>query len=257
MSAQFGSLLLRARDFLLEPDGRLPLPAGGGPAGNEPAAGPLEVAVVGLSAGCGTTTVARALALAVASPARPACLVAFDPGARADERLPGPVDVRAVPAALVDPQEATAYGATAARLVGEGVAAAVIWDVGAGEAARGGPAIERSGVLVAVAAGSGEPALAGLVRDVLCENGRRVLLVCNRPQDDAWSRWADVCLPDSRLGAAWIRRGRSPGGGLAAAIVQLAAMAQPGEGGASADAASRAPGTRAAPRASGGAVPWG
>jgi len=150
-------------------------------------AGPLDVVVATLAEGAGAPTVARGLALALRR-ARP---VALAPAGR-DEVAAGPGT------AVVRAADAT--------------------DV-CGRGDRG-----RGRVLVAVADGRREPAVAALVADVLRRRHGQVVLVANRVRDGhAWRDQGAVCIPDSRLGALLVARGRRPPGAMGAAFDSLAA----------------------------------
>jgi len=150
-------------------------------------AGPLDAVVATLAAGAGASTVARGLALALRR-TRP---VALAPAGR-DEVAAGPGT------AVVRAADAT--------------------DVrGRGDRGRG-------RVLVAVADGRREPAVAALVADVLRRRHGQVVLVANRVRDGhAWRDQGAVCIPDSRLGALLVARGRRPPGAMGAAFDSLAA----------------------------------
>ena len=103
-----------------------------------------------------------------------------------------------------------------------GRAGAVVWDIGCEGAERSAQVLRTVDAVVAVAAGDAEPPLAGLVCQMLTERNERVMLVANRVRDpDRWSRWADVCLPEARLGSLLLARGRRPGGPLWTALERL------------------------------------
>jgi hypothetical protein len=151
-----------------------------------------EVVVLGLSPGCGTTTVARGLALALQVPGESPSL-------------------QLVPAD---------FGSDAAS--GES-GSSIVWDAGGNRAALPPVVAHRADALVLVAGKSSEPALAEITADMLREDFARVVLVANRVTDPA--RWANrpaVCVPESWFGAALLRRGRRPPGALGEALVQLA-----------------------------------
>jgi len=153
-------------------------------------AGPLDAVVATLAAGAGASTVARGLTLALRR-ARP---VALAPAGR-DEVAAGPGT------AVVRAADAT--------------------DV-CGRGDRG-----RGRVLVAVADGRREPAVAALVADVLRRRHGQVVLVANRVRDGhAWRDQGAVCIPDSRLGALLVARGRRPPGAMGAALDSLAARVE-------------------------------
>jgi hypothetical protein len=168
MSSPVRSALARAQEFLLEP------PAHGGldavfPDRPAPRVDGAEVAVVGLSAGCGVTTLAGGLALS-----RPSAVVRD-----------------------VDSTDVTATGLAA----------------------------KRADAIVLIAHAGSEPALAELVVSMLGERLDSVLLVANRVTDPPrWRGRAGVCVPESRLGAALLRRGRRPPGAFGAALAQLAEL---------------------------------
>ena len=147
----------------------------------------LEVVVTALAAGAGARTVARGLTLALR---------------------------RSCPVELI---EAGDSGAVAA---GPGIA--VVQSVPPAES--GGLHHRGPGrVLVAAADGRREPPIAALVRDVLAARHERVVLVANRTRDvTAWRERGAVCVPDSRLGAWLLQRGRWPPGGMGVAFEALA-----------------------------------
>ena len=149
----------RANDFFLEP-----VPAA---AGNRNGLSQTEVAVLGLSAGCGVTTLARGLALS---------------------RSP----------------------------------AALVRDIAAGEAESARAAAHRADAVVLVAGPGSEPSLAELVAQMICHDLGRIVLVANRVTDPSrWNGRADLLVPESRLGAALVSRGRRPVGAFAAALAKL------------------------------------
>jgi hypothetical protein len=132
-----------------------------------------------------------------------------------------------LPPALESPEEIAAYGATLGRLAIGAGRAAVVWDVRADEVARATRVIEEAAALVCVADGNAEPTLSGLVRDMLAERYGRVLLIANRVRDhEAWAEHCSVCVPDSRLAALLIARGRAPGGAVGEALARAAALVE-------------------------------
>lgn len=160
------------------------------PAVPAPAA-PLEVVVTGLAAGAGATTVACGLTDALRR-TRPAELSDMEPtGAVAAG--PGTAVVR------------DATPADVGRLCHRG----------------------RGGVLVAVADGRREPALAVLVCGVLAERLDHVVLVANRVREpDSWHDSGALCVPESRFGAWLVGRGRGAPGGMGTAFHRLAETVQ-------------------------------
>ena len=154
-------------------------------------ASPLDVVVAALSAGAGAATVARGLAFALKR-ARPVAL-----------SLSGRDEVAAGP------------GTAVVRTVGAGEIA--------GRCHRG-----PGRVLVAVADGRREPAVAAIVHGVLCRRHDQVVLVANRARDvDSWAARGAVCIPDSRLGAVLLARGHRAPGAMGAAFDDLAARLGP------------------------------
>jgi hypothetical protein len=160
--------IARARDFLVEP-------AAGGRSNRRP---PLhtELGVLGLTTGCGATTLARGLALwfEVEQPGR-------------------------------------------------------VRDFATDELNRARDLAQRLDVLVVVAGPDTEPALAEVAAQMLCDDFRRLLLVANRVTDiPRWHDRADICIPQSRLGAALVSRGRWPVGAFGAALRQLSELVEAG-----------------------------
>jgi hypothetical protein len=187
----FREAAARARDFLIEPAAE-GLPQARGSRSR------IEIAVLGLSTGCGVTTVARGLALALRAPGGPPSLVLMPHDSVAD------VEVRSGALALV-------------------------WDAGTSDAPLVRGVARCSDALVLVAGKGTEPAMAEIASDLLRTDAGRVVLVANRVTDPSrWSGRCDVSVPESWLGAALLRRGRLPPGALGAAMVQLAATVRNG-----------------------------
>jgi hypothetical protein len=194
----------------------------------QPALSSVEVVVLGLSAGCGVSTVARGIAVALAVASRSAHVVTLAAAGHAPRPLPraglGGGSLWEIPATLSDPEEVAEYGAMVRRLAGP---AAVVWDVPSSEAARAALATVAADAVLAVAAGDGEPALAELVAGMLAERFGRVPVVANRAGDAArWSGRAAVSIPPSRIGAMLASRGRRPGGAFGATLADLAALVE-------------------------------
>ena len=228
MGSLIAAALARAQGFLLEPAAAVePAPTAIAPA---PLAscGPVDVVVTGLSRRSGATTVAAGLAQALAVPGgRSAHLVSLRAEPGGARRAPPGVAAWELPPALRDAEEVADYGATLGRLAAGGGEAAVVWDVRADDVARAARLMEDCDAVVCVAAGSAEPALCTLVCEMLAERYGRVVLVANRVDDEgAWSRRAAVAVPDSRLAAILIARGRTPGGAVGASMSRLAALVE-------------------------------
>jgi hypothetical protein len=196
--------LTRAQNFLVEPvqveRGSAEVGTGSAMAGGAPLR-PIAVVVLGMSAGCGVSTVAAGLALMLAAPGlRRAHLVAV--GAMGDEHEQSIVRFADLPAA-------------------------VVWDVPAREAERSDTVARAADSIVLVAPGRGRPAIAALVASLLEERFDRLLLVANRASEsDRWSGHAALCLPESRLGAALVGRGHRPPGMFGARLADLAALVE-------------------------------
>lgn len=220
--AFFAAVATRAERWLLEPATARPRAAE-----PEPDTRPV-VAVVGLGRKCGTTTIARALAielarrdrsgtaivtaesrgpaatLATAAARRLARTHADESGAAAAGRL-----------CLLDPDLPAVRDLAAAR------PAPVVLDVGHGRHPEGPVALADATVLVA--APSVEPALADVVAASLTRAGAPPPVLLNRAVDiDAWSSRDVLMIGDARLGARLALAGRDPTPGLARPIAELA-----------------------------------
>jgi hypothetical protein len=227
MGSLLAAALARAQDYLLEPAPRAGPPPSSAVEG-PPAPPAVQVAVTGLSRGAGASTLAAGLALALLVPgARPAHLVSIGAtGERGRARL-GPLVRWELPPALRGAGELAGYGATLARLAGAHDGAAIVWDVPCDEMPRAAGLVDACDALVCVAHGSAEPVLSSVVRDMLGERHGRVVLAANRVRDpDAWSGRCAAAVPESRLAAALLARGRAPGGGVGEALARLAAAAE-------------------------------
>ena len=198
MGSLVAAALARAQAFLLEPvpastRARRPYAeiAGG-------ALADLQVTVIGLTPRCGSSTVARGLAVTLAVPgARSAKLISVTAdGTRGDD---GPLAGKA---------SAGGCGPTA-----------MVWDFAPSAVERANRIAVESHAVFLVAGDRSAPALAQLVAGMLSERFGRVFLVATRVAEPArWSGRAIACVPDSRLGAALLARGRE----LAAVLAELA-----------------------------------
>jgi hypothetical protein len=186
MASLFREAVARAHDFLLEPVSAVRLRPG--------RSGRTEVAVLGLSDGCGASTVARGLALTLKVPGGRAVQVL-----RAGE---DPVEDDEVIASADGP-------------------AALVWDIASGGGAAARLIAQRTNAVVLVAAAGSPPPLAELVARALEKELGPVILVANRVTDPSPWSCADLCLPESRLGAALTRRGHRPPGALGSALARL------------------------------------
>jgi hypothetical protein len=224
VASLIAAALARAQEFLLEPadkaEPRAPVLA---PVPVETSEA-LQVVVTGLSRGSGATTVAAGLAHALVVPGlRSAHLISIGDGA-APPCPPG-VERWELPAALSDSREIADYAATLARLAAGGGQAALVWDARADRVDSAAGVMSASEAVVCVAEGSAEPSLCALVCDMLRERYGRVLLVANRAADpDAWRGCSAVALPDARLAALLLGRGRKPARPLAEPLARLAAL---------------------------------
>jgi hypothetical protein len=189
------------------------------------------IAVIALAPGCGTTTVARALAVELArrdDDAR-AAIVSTD-AVRGPARVPAVATVaarrlaRALPAGV-----ATAAGRlclideanAAVREIVAGRPAPVVLDVRHGEAPETALALADTALLVATPAV--EPCLADVVAAALTRGDEAPVVVLNRAVElGAWADRTAFALPETRLGARLALAGRDPIAGLAGPIVELA-----------------------------------
>ena len=186
---------------------------------------PRVVAVVGVGARCGTTTVARALAAALAARGPATVVNGAAPrgstgfrAARRMARVLGPL--AGAPARPVGRICLVAVEDPLAVVDAAGGLAPVVLDAGGGGDARA--AVRLADHVVLVVPDAAEPALPFAVSRSLAEVGPDP--VCAVPRGDA-ERWADrdvLVLPDSRAGARRSRRGRVPAGDLGRAILELA-----------------------------------
>jgi hypothetical protein len=84
---------------------------------------------------------------------------------------------------------------------------------------------QRLDALVLVVGPDTEPSLAEVAAQMLREDFSRLLLVANGVTDPSrWGDRMDICIPQSRLGAALVSRGRHPIGAFGAALRQLAEL---------------------------------
>jgi hypothetical protein len=179
------------------------------------------VAVVGLGPRCGTTTLARALAVelarrdpsgaAIASASSvPSGPVLATGSAR---RLARALGSRAVGRLALVPSGDPALAQLAADR-----GAPLVLDVGHGTPPEGALALADEAVLVT--SPEVEPALAEVAASTLAE---RPLVVLNRAFDsEGWRRAPDVVVPESRVGAKLALAGRDPIGPLGAEVASLA-----------------------------------
>jgi hypothetical protein len=215
-----GTVLERAGGFLLEPAEQPPPPAPDAPA-EASLPGPVSLAVVGMSPGSGARTLAAGVALTLGRHGEQPQLVSLG-RSRPAAAVPHACEV---PPALVRADEVAAYGGTLLRLAGGAAGASSVWSVPAREASRAATVLSEVDAVMAIAGRASDPALSGMVCSLLAERCRQVLLVANVTRDrDQWSRWAAVCLPESRLGAGMLARGLLPGGRLGRALHELAAL---------------------------------
>jgi hypothetical protein len=211
----------RAERWLLEP--APPRPHAAEPA---PEVRPV-VAVIGLGPRCGTTTVARALAIELARRDRgraafasaasrgPAPALATAAARRLARALPREVAMAAGRLCLVDPDDA------AIRELAHSRPAPLVLDVEHGRPPQGPVALADRAVLVAGPAV--EPSLADLVAGSLTRDGAPPPIVLNRALDGA--AWPDrdvLAIGEVRLGARLALAGRDPTPGLARPIARLA-----------------------------------
>ena len=216
--------LARAEEFLLEPV------TSGAVEPQAPPAAPPIVAVVPLAPRCGSTTVARGLAATLATrsplgaaivcgPSGSVALALSSAGATRLGRSVGDwIDAPHRVSGRLCLVEGDARIARAAAARNQ---SPLVIDV-----PHGGDASEPASladVVVLVAGGATEPALAAVVGAALVHSGPEPLLVVSRPSEDCpWQGRGDFELPDARLASRIALAGREPPGSLGAAIAQLA-----------------------------------
>jgi hypothetical protein len=210
----------RAEAWLLEP--AQPHPRAADP---EPGARAV-VAVVGLGSHCGTTTIARALAIELARrDASGAAIVSAWSRAGAAAIAGGTARrlARALPAGaaaagrlcLVDADD------PALRQLALNRPAPVVLDVGHGTPPE--PFVALADEIVLVAAPSVEPALADVVAASLSRGSSMPTVVLNRGGDaGAWASRDVLEIAEVRLGARLALAGRDPTPALARPIAELA-----------------------------------
>jgi hypothetical protein len=218
VSGVLGAVAARAEAWLLDP---APVRAVRSEREVAPAA---IVAVIGLARGCGTTTIARALAVelarrhfsnaaAVQAATAPAPALSTAAARRLARRV-GP-DARPCGRLAVVCDETRTRELAMARDV------PLVLDVGHGTPPE--PALALADRALLVASPDVEPALAGVAAERLARDGLPPLVVLNRALDaDRWGEVPDISIGESRLGARLVLAGRDPIGALASAVAALA-----------------------------------
>ncbi|MEA2451136.1 MAG: hypothetical protein QOG63_3068 [Thermoleophilaceae bacterium] len=211
--------LARAEGWLLEPAAPAPRVVAERPAPPRPV-----VAVVGLGRRCGTTTVARGLAVELArrDPAGAALVSAGSlPGGSALATGGARRLARALGGRPVGRLALVAAEDPALRQLAVDRPAPLVLDVGHGTPPEGALALADRAVLVA--SPEVEPALAGVAARALARDGVAPLVVLNRALEVAeWSEPAAAVVGESRLGARLALAGRDPVGPLRAALETIA-----------------------------------
>ena len=220
-------LLARAEAWLLEPAAPQPVP--------RPLVLPPRpvVAAVGLRPGCGTTTVARALAASLASrdPVGAAVVAGsaevppFAPSVRAASRLAaqlGSSGGSATAAGRLCLTDVWDHGALVS--LWRGVAPLVL-DVSLDASPRALASVADLTILVA--SGDAEPALAELASRSLAQGDRRPLIVVSRPDEpERWQGRATLVLPHSRPAAHLAAAGWALRGTFGAAMAELGSLCE-------------------------------
>jgi hypothetical protein len=216
--------LAHAERFLLEAperDNEWPAPS---------APRPPVVAVVALAPRCGTTTVARGLAAALAARAEArvgmvcgpcggvSLAIATAPAARLSKAVADQIDVAARVSGrlcLIDCDPRIARAQALRNEVPLVIAVPTGWDPS--------ESTSLADAIVLVAGGSTEPALATVVGASLARSGPEPLVVVSRPEEGtAWDDRPAWQLADSRLGSRIALAGREPPGSFGALLVELA-----------------------------------
>jgi LmbE family N-acetylglucosaminyl deacetylase len=207
-------------------------PAGPAEAAAPPAGWPV-VCVAGLAPLCGATTVAWALAVALAGlhPGVVAMVTAAPgrsrPGHRGAAQLARTVTSSAgVPArpvgrlAAVSASDLVPLAEAARRL------APLVFDVGSGSRSLR-AAAAASDHVVLVAGPATEPALPAVVARSLARDGVEPWCVVSRGSEQAWSGRGALVVRHSRAGTRLARSGRDPRGRLGSALERLSAQFRP------------------------------
>jgi hypothetical protein len=191
------------------------------------------VAVVGLGRRCGTTTVARALAVAFAT-RDPAGVAVVGGRVRAGPPLLAVAAARRLSrelaargddgVAAVGRLSVVDAGGDVLRHAARERPAPVVIDVPHGTPPESAGAL--ADVLVLVSSGGVEPALSEVARLSLARAGREPLLVLNRPLRGRGELGAafDVILPGAQLGARLALAGRESRGAFAEPVAELAGL---------------------------------
>ncbi len=182
------------------------------------------IAVVGLAPGCGTTTLARALAATLARRDHSGTAIVAGPNQAPGSNLAARSATRL--AALIASGGAPTRAAgrlcltTTADYAWLTQLAPVVLDL------RPGDQPQDAQRTILVAPGDSEPALAELAARTLTRDGREPLVVVtNAGNPERWRERALLSLPQSRIGARRAAAGWEPGGALGAAANRLAEAA--------------------------------
>lgn len=208
-----------------------------------------QVAVVGLSPGCGATTVSLALAAGLArrSPANVAVLASCEPpdvtsfgkslrkhraaamlqaelasrgmADRAHASPLGPVCRARVPYSAAGDLVADPFVAALVALVRG--RAALVWDVGAAAVDLLRPALHVADITAVVAGNRSDPELVRLACEHLAGEAATPLVIMNGGDREAEPDSAAAHLPCSRLAVWRLRAGRAPHGAFAQAVACL------------------------------------
>jgi hypothetical protein len=181
------------------------------------------VAVVGLAPGCGTTTLARALAAKLARRDHSGAAIVSGPEPEPATNLAVRSATRLAARVSSGGEQARAAGRLCIACAGEPATLAplapVVLDLPPGEH----PQIEHAHLTILVAPGEAEPALAELAARNLSRHGREPLTVVTRAADvERWHQRAFLSLPSSRVGARLATAGWEARGQLGAAVARIA-----------------------------------
>ncbi|HEY1597691.1 MAG TPA: hypothetical protein VGF74_19995 [Thermoleophilaceae bacterium] len=181
------------------------------------------VAVIGLAAGCGTTTLARALAATLARRDHSGAAIVSSQAPGAASNLAVRSATRLAARVSSGGAQARAAGRLCITNADQPEAlvrlAPVVLDLPPGEH----PQIELAHVTVLVVPGDAEPALAELAARNLRRVGRQPLTVVTRAADpERWQQRAFLLLPASHVGARLAAAGWEARGPLGAAIARIA-----------------------------------
>jgi hypothetical protein len=181
------------------------------------------VAVVGLAPGCGTTTLARALAATLARRDHGGTAIVASTRHSAGSNLSARSAARLAALIAAAGAPSRAAGHLCLTSGGDYGALAQLAPLVLDLPPDAPPDTAAAQLTILVAPGHSEPALAELASRTLAQGGREPLTVVTRATDpDRWQGRAFLLLPQSRIGARHAAAGWQPRAALGAAVQRLA-----------------------------------